>query len=134
MRIVLDTNILLVSIPKQSKYRPIFDALIEKKFTLLISNEILTEYEEIFSQKTNQAVSHNIVKMLLTLTNVEKIEIHFNWNLIKVDKDDNKFVDCSIAGNAHYLVSNDKHFDGLKTIEFPEVPLLKVEEFLQLIE
>lgn len=52
MRIVLDTNILLVSIPKKSPYRIIFDSLIEKKFTLIISNDILSEYAEIIAQKT----------------------------------------------------------------------------------
>lgn len=46
MKIVLDTNSLLVSIPKKSPYRPIFDAIIEGKLTLLISNEILMEYVE----------------------------------------------------------------------------------------
>lgn len=82
MRVVLDTNVLLVSIPKLSKYRPIFENLIEKKYTLIISNEILTEYEEIITQKTNESVAQNIVKMLVTLSNVEKKEIYYRWNLI----------------------------------------------------
>jgi hypothetical protein len=29
MRVVLDTNVMLVSIPRASKYREIFDALIQ---------------------------------------------------------------------------------------------------------
>ena len=37
---------LLVSLLLTSKYRPIFDAIKSGAFTLLISNEILTEYEE----------------------------------------------------------------------------------------
>jgi len=41
MRVVLDTNVLLVSIPKMSRYRTLFDALIEGKFTLIISNETM---------------------------------------------------------------------------------------------
>ena len=62
MRIVLDTNALLVSISKNSPYRPIFDALLQKKYLLIVSNEILTEYDEILSQKTNPFVSHNIIR------------------------------------------------------------------------
>ena len=46
MRIVLDINVLLIALPIHSPYRPIFDALKEGKFTLLITNDILTEYEE----------------------------------------------------------------------------------------
>ncbi len=50
MRIVLDTNALLISIPKNSKYRIIFNRFLLKQFTLVISNDILTEYAEIIDQ------------------------------------------------------------------------------------
>lgn len=72
MIIVLDTNALLVSIPKKSKYRPIFDALINSRFELILSNEILSEYVEIIEQKANSIVASNIAEMLLNLTNVRK--------------------------------------------------------------
>ncbi|MCK4763697.1 MAG: putative toxin-antitoxin system toxin component, PIN family [Candidatus Aminicenantes bacterium] len=134
MRIVLDTNVVLVSIPKLSKYRPIFEGLLLKKYTLIISNEMLAEYEEIIARKTNAIVAENIIKMLITLTNVEKTEIYYRWNLIEPDMDDNKFVDCAIAGNADYLVSDDQHFNVLKSIDFPEVPLLRAEEFLEILK
>ena len=97
MNIVLDTNILLVSIPKRSRYRCIFDALLEKRFTLLISHDILTEYEEIIGSKTTPQIAANIVEMLLTLRNVKKVDIFFKWQLIEADPDDNKFTDCAIA-------------------------------------
>ncbi len=35
MRVVLDTNVLLVSIAPNSVFRPIFDALLAKKYTLV---------------------------------------------------------------------------------------------------
>ena len=133
MKVVLDTNVLLVSIPRQSKYRPIFEGLIQKKYTLIISNEILMEYEEILARKANDLTAQNIIKMLVTLSNVEKTEVYYRWDLIESDKDDNKFVDCAITGNVDYLVSNDKHFNVLETIDFPEVPLLKAEEFLEIL-
>lgn len=49
LNIVLDTNILLVSISEYSKYHWIFRQLVEKRFNLFITNEILTEYEEEFT-------------------------------------------------------------------------------------
>jgi len=93
MKVVLDTNILLVSIPKKSPYRIIFDALLTGKFQLIISNEILSEYTEIIAQKTNLIVATNICEMLLSLSNVKKQDVFYKWNLIEIDKDDNKFVD-----------------------------------------
>jgi len=49
--------------------------------------------------------------------------------LISIDADDNKYVDCAIAGDALCLVSNDKHFSVLKTIGFPKVNWLVLAEF-----
>jgi predicted nucleic acid-binding protein len=58
-----------------------------------------------------------------------EIQVHFQWNIIQTDPDDNKFVDCAIAGNVGFLISNDKHFSVLKTIDFPKLNLLRLEEF-----
>jgi putative PIN family toxin of toxin-antitoxin system len=133
MRVVLDTNILLVSIAKKSRYRIIFDSLIAKKFDLVISNEVLSEYTEIIAQKTNAIVANNIAEMLLTLSNVQKQDVYYKWRLINADEDDNKFVDCAIAGNVDYLISNDKHFNELKDIEFPKLLVLTIDDFMDLL-
>lgn len=131
MKVVLDTNVLLVSIPKNSKYRLIFDKFLEKQFILLISNDIILEYSEIITRKTNSTVASNIMEMLLIAPNVLRQEIYFNWQLIESDKEDNKFVDCAIAGNADYVVTNDRHFNVLESIEFPKVLAISIDEFLK---
>ncbi len=77
LRVVLDTNVLLISIPKKSKYRPLFDSLVQGKIEIVISNEILNEYVEIIEQKANSVVAQNIAQMLVRLQNVEKIEVSF---------------------------------------------------------
>ncbi|MCB9344699.1 MAG: putative toxin-antitoxin system toxin component, PIN family [Lewinellaceae bacterium] len=131
MRVVIDTNVLLVSISTKSRYRPIFDALLEGKYQLAISNEILSEYMEVLERKANATVATNIAEALLNSENVIRTEIFFSWGLIKEDEDDNKFVDCAIAANAKYLVSNDKHFRILQEVEFPKVDVVGIEEFLE---
>jgi predicted nucleic acid-binding protein len=72
MKIVLDINALLVSIPKHSSYRLIFDSLIVGEFILIISNDILSEYIEIIQSKANVLVANNIAEMLLNLENVKR--------------------------------------------------------------
>ena len=124
---------LLVSIAPSSLYRPIFDALLAKKYTLVISNDILAEYEEIFSQRANPKVANLVLEALGNLSNVEKQDIFIKWNIIEVDKDDNKFVDCAIAGNCHYIVTDDKHFNILKTRGNDFVDLIKIDGFLAMI-
>jgi uncharacterized protein len=132
LRVILDTNILLVSIPQKSEYRWIFDKLINEEFDLFISNEILTEYEEILDKKTKPSIKNFIIDLLLTADNVYKTVVYFNWNLIQNDSDDNKFVDCAVVSNADCIVTNDKHFNALKDIQFPSVNVLTPEDFKKL--
>ena len=134
MKIILDTNILLVSIPSKSQYRIIFNQLIQQKFNLIISNDILNEYFEIITQKSNEIIATNIIEVLINLKNVSKQNIYYNWNLINVDKEDNKFLDCYIAGNADFLVTNDKHFNFIKNIDFPQINIINIDEFVNLIQ
>ena len=133
MIVVLDTNVLLVSIPPKSIYRPIFDALIDGKFYLVLSNDILSEYTEVIERKANATVSNNMAEMLLNLDNLNKVEVHFEWKLIDKDPDDNKYVDAAIVGAADFIVSNDHHFKILKFVDFPKVNVIGIDEFLDLI-
>jgi putative PIN family toxin of toxin-antitoxin system len=133
MIVVLDTNVLLISIPKKSIYRPILDALIDGKFDLVLSNDILSEYIEVIERKANAAVSNNIAEMLLGLDNLNKVEVYFEWKLIKNDSDDNKYVDAAIVGSADFIVSNDHHFNILNSVDFPKVNIIGIDEFLNLI-
>jgi uncharacterized protein len=130
MRIVLDTNSLLVCISRESKYRPIFDAYLSEKFDLLISNDILSEYLEKIEEKSSAEVSENIGNLLLTSINTIKVEIYFKWSIIEKDADDNKFVDCGLNGRADYLVTDDRHFKILKSIPFPLLKIIRTEDFL----
>lgn len=133
MRVVLDTNVLLVSIAPKSVYRPIFEALLAKKYELIVSNDVLSEYREIFEQRANPIVAINMLEALTNLSNVVRQEIYVKWNIIDVDKDDNKFVDCAIAGNCNYLVTNDKHFNILKEHGNDLVKLININEFMKIL-
>ena len=129
LKIVLDTNILIAIIGKKSPFRWIFDCIIEGKIILFVSNEILFEYQEILAAKANAEVAETVVNFITVSPFTVKTEIFFNFGLISEDPDDNKFVDCAIAANAICLVSNAKHFQVLKTINFPKAAVLKLQEF-----
>ncbi len=134
MRVILDSNVLLVALPKLSKYRIIFDEFLNGNLTLIISNEVITEYSEVISRFTNDIVASNLSELLLIRNNVEKFDIYYNWTIITVDFDDNKFVDLAISSNSDYLVTNDKHFNILQDIEFPKVNVISLDNFLEVLK
>lgn len=133
MHVVLDTNVLLVSFSKKSNYRWVFELFLKEEITLCVTTDILIEYEEIIAKHMGREIANVILQILENAPNVELITKYFKWNLITSDADDNKFVDCAIASNARYLVSNDHHLQVLKTIPFPKVEILTASEFKQII-
>ncbi|MBB3836282.1 putative PIN family toxin of toxin-antitoxin system [Runella defluvii] len=133
LRIVLDTNVFLVSLAEQSPYSIIFDALLEGKFELTVHNEIITEYEEVIGKRYDKETVSDVLELILHLDNIYRQEVYYQWGLIPNDPDDNKFVDVCVASQSDYLVSNDKHFNILKTTRFPPVNLINAENFIQIL-
>lgn len=133
MKVVLDCNILFVSISRFSAHHPIFAAFENKKFELAVTTDILLEYEEIIGDEMGDFVADSLLKGIKEAPNVEYIHKYFFWDLIKVDPDDNKYVDCAIAAGADYLVTDDKHFKILANIPFPKVTVISADDFLEML-
>lgn len=127
--IVLDTNVLVISISARNVYHKVWQAFLQGDYTLCVSNEILEEYVEVLTRNINARVAEAVVYAILTRWNVRKLDPHYRFHLIKADEDDNKFVDCAIAGNARYIVTEDHHFDVLKEISFPKVAVINIDDF-----
>ncbi|MCC5945701.1 MAG: putative toxin-antitoxin system toxin component, PIN family [Bernardetiaceae bacterium] len=129
MIVVIDTNCLLVSIPPKSPYYWLYAAFEKEQFIWAISNEVLHEYEEQITDKYSAKTADLVLSILLSAPNTVLKEPYYNWHLIHNDKDDNKFVDLALTAGADCLVSNDKDFNVLKTIDFPKIQLLTLNDF-----
>jgi putative PIN family toxin of toxin-antitoxin system len=134
LNVVLDTNIVLVSVSRYSPHHWVFQSLLEGKYILSVTTDILSEYVEVLAEEMGTAVATKVMETLDHLPNVELVTKHFRWQLISIDADDNKFVDCAIANNVHFLVTEDKHFNVLKNIQFPKVHVITLAQFKKLLE
>ena len=133
MLAVVDTNCLLASNSPQSTHYWLYLAFKQGKFEWLISNEILTEYEEKLIERYSKSTANIVLNVLSIAPNVIFKEPYFKWNLVEKDPDDNKFADLAIAGNAQYLVTNDKDFNDLKKLEFPKLDIITLDKFKKII-
>ena len=61
MKIVVDTNILWVSISRKSKTHRVYENLLRGNFILCVTTDILEEYEEIISQKMGKEVAESFM-------------------------------------------------------------------------
>ncbi|MGN8072060.1 putative toxin-antitoxin system toxin component, PIN family [Mucilaginibacter sp. 22184] len=134
MKVVLDSNILLVAIGKRSRHRPIWDTFIAEKYNLIVAEELIYEYEEILQRYSAPGVAEIVVDIFVEAPQVIYQQVYYSWNLIEQDPDDNKFFDIAVAANADYLVTNDVHFNIVKNLDFPSVKIISADEFLNIVK
>lgn len=128
-RIVLDTNCLLQVLPSRSPYHHVWNEILEGKISLCVNTEILNEYEEVLAEKTTQDIARNVVEAIARLHTTIYQEAYIHFGLITQDVDDNKFVDCAVAADAEYIVTNDAHFKVLQEIDWPKIAIITINEF-----
>ena len=133
MRVVIDTNCLIASIPAKNPEYWLYLAFRQKAFDWHISNEILLEYEETITNFYSPLTAELVINILLTASNVIRSEAFIRWNLITKDSDDNKFANLAVSANVNYLITNDHHFDILKKNSFPQVNILSLIEFQKVL-
>ena len=132
--IVLDTNCLLQVLPSRSPYHKVWTDILEGRISLCVNTDILEEYEEILAQKATPEIAQNVVEAIANLTTTTMQNTYVHFELLPADSDDNKFVDCAIAAEAEYIVTNDKHFNPLRRIPWPKVEIIKLAEFIKQLQ
>ena len=131
--VLIDTNVMMVALSPRSNLHGIYQSLINRKYKLVVSNEIILEYEEQIRRRYDHTVVAEFLLILSEAVNVIHHEPYFKWNLIQQDPDDNKFVDACISSAADYLVTHDKHFDILKQNNFPVINVIDAYTFISVL-
>ena len=129
MKVVIDTNVLLVCISPRSAANWLWQKLLIGEFDICVTTDILVEYSEIIERHMGIQSAELALDILTDLPNIHFIHKYYSWQLIEADPDDNKFVDCAIAAGAKYLVSEDRHFKVLKEYPFLPTDIVTLEEF-----
>ena len=130
MKLVVDTNIFFSGFNPNGYYYPILNGIYSEKYKLLVSTSILLEYEEILQSVFSEELLDYFWLFILTSDNVVFVNPTFNFQLPFADVDDQKFVDCAVCGGADFLITNDKHYNMLKNINFPNVNIIKGKTFV----
>ena len=130
LRAVVDTQCLIASVGPDSPFRALYDLFAAEEFEWVVSSEILTEYEEVLTRRYSPLTADVVLNALMFAPNTYHQEAYYKWQLVIADPDDNKFVDVAVAASADFLVSNDRHFQFLRQLPFPQVSLVSFQEFL----
>ena len=128
MKIVLDTNVLISGIFFSGPPYQILKAWQEGKIKIIATEEILTEYNKVAEELSQQFPSVDIDQILELLTIHAGIIDTHDWQVtICDDPDDNKFISCALASKSKIIVSGDKHL--LKISGYEGIQMLKPRKF-----
>ena len=133
-RLVLDTNSLIQCISRRSRYHDLWMSLLDGRNEMCVTTEILAEYAEILERKTSAKFAELALSVIINNPYTQFITPYYHFKLIAADPDDDKFVDCAVASNAKYIVTEDSHYDILLDIDFPRIDVIKMDDIIQQIK
>lgn len=129
MKIVLDTNVFISGIFFSGSPAQILKAWKEQKIQIVLSKEILDEYQRVAGELSAKFPSVNIEPIIELLTIYgEVVETAGISVTVCEDPDDNMFLECAIASNSKIIVSGDNHL--LKISGYQGIDVLKPREFI----
>ena len=135
MTVCLDTGVFLQMFGRRQPFYPILRALLDGWIILAVSTEILLEYEEITVSLSGAERWRDMEAFLELLAqlhgNIRQMEPQYRFGVVVTDPDDNKFCDCAIAAEADYVITEDSHFDALKSAGYKPQPITP-DEFIRL--
>ena len=128
--IVLDTNIFISSVFWEGKTYIVVKKAINQDIIVFISNYIIEEIRKVLVRDFNLEKQEidDIVNAVFYFTHL--IEPKESVTVIKDDPKDDKILDCALACNADFIVSQDNHL--LKLKKFRNIKIVSPEEFLEI--
>ncbi|HLC19766.1 MAG TPA: putative toxin-antitoxin system toxin component, PIN family [Candidatus Nanoarchaeia archaeon] len=134
MKITVDTNVLISATFWTGASDKIISKVEAKLIQLVLSKEIIKEYagvldyEEIKTKIRNKnlVMKHTVSKIISLSTIIEPTEKFF---AVKDDPDNNKILECAVAGRVDFIVSNDKHL--LKLQKFENISIVSPDDFVK---
>lgn len=129
-RLVVDTNSLIQCISRRSRYHELWLSFLDGRNYLCVTNEILEEYEEILERKTNHNFARLAIDVIINNPFTVFVTPFYRFKVIIADPDDDKFLDCAVAGDAKYIVTDDHHYNILEGLEFPRMEVIKLSDIV----
>lgn len=131
-KVVIDNNVFISGFGWNGKPEEILKLLQDDHIVNYITSEIFEELRRVISYpKLNFSESLQIKILEFVLFHSECVEPEERISAVTEDLDDNKFLECSIAAKAEYIISGDPHLIKLK--KFRTVEIVDVNEFLNII-
>jgi len=129
LKVVMDTNVFVSGVFFSGPPYQIIKAWQSGKFELVVSQEILAEYQrvgEILAKERPKVDLNPILDFIIEHAKVYK-PAKLKGTVCE-DPDDDKFFACALASDCQLIISGDKHL--LKVSGYEGIEVLKPREFM----
>lgn len=127
IRVTFDTNILVSATVYKGNEFELLKLAKQSKFKLILSLQILAEFRNVIQREKFgyppllvEAIIQNILSICEIVVPRETLDV------VKEDPDDDKILECAIAGKANYIISGDNHL--LKLKEYNGIKIVKTKD------
>jgi uncharacterized protein len=129
MRVVADTNIYISALMFGGVPGRFLDLALGRRFTLVTSKALLDELDEKLRGKF--AVSESDARAIRAKLegNASVVNPDFELNAVADDPDDNRVLECAVAGEADFIVSGDRHL--LRIGAYEGIAIVTVRQFVE---
>ena len=112
-RITLDTNVIVSALISPGTSRQVLELARSGAVTLVLSCFILDETADVLRAKMgwDEGMIRTALRMIKGFSTLVVSEE--SLSVVTEDEPDNRIVECAVAGQAHFLVSGDKHILSL---------------------
>jgi uncharacterized protein len=121
LRVVADTNVLVSALVFRGLPAEIVQAAEDKRIRLLSSKELLDELDDVFQRKFKFDATKSLRLQGNVRAVMQEVTPTLKVNAVKADEDDNRVIECAIAGKADCIVSGDRHLTELRVWEGIEI-------------
>lgn len=133
MRVLVDTNVLISGLLWDGNESNLLRMCKTGELTNLISPPIFEELEKVLSGRKFGLTANEVSKLIeLVISFSDMVHPQMELTVVTTDADDNRILECALAGKADYIVSGDKHL--LKLGEFKGMPIINAKEMLKIIQ
>lgn len=133
MLVVVDTNVMIAALARQSPIAPLFRAIAKGELSLAITAAIVLEYEEIAAERGGTAFAAKMMHWLSLVSSswgtIQEVHPSYQFRVISSDPDDNKFIDCAITAEADFIITRDSDYAPLVGSGYKPQPIAP-EEFI----
>ena len=133
MRVVADTNVLISDLMFGGLPGEFLDLALLRSFVLVSSPVLLDELDD-DKLRGKFRIDPEKAKLIRSRLEdlVDLVRPVKDLDVVKSDPDDDRVLECAVAGDADYIVSGDRHLRGL--VSYAEIEIVTVRQFMDMIE